>query len=64
MGSPVIVIRKGKVITKNMEKENLTMENLNEAIRSNGLKNVSDVDLGILETDGEVSIIPKESKEK
>ncbi len=63
-GTPIILIRKGKIITKNMKKENVTLENLKESIRSNGLKDISDVDLGILETDGEISIIPKDSEEK
>lgn len=63
-GTPVILVRNGKIIGKNMKKENVTIENLQESIRSNGLKNVSDVELGILETDGEISIIPKESEEK
>jgi uncharacterized membrane protein YcaP (DUF421 family) len=58
-GEPVIVISDGKVLLKNMEKEKLTIANLKEALRSNGLEDFKDVKLAVLETDGEVSIIPK-----
>jgi len=58
-GEPVIVIHDGKVLLQNMKKEKLTIENLKEALRSNGLEDFTDVKLAVLETDGEVSIIPK-----
>jgi uncharacterized membrane protein YcaP (DUF421 family) len=58
-GEPVIVINDGKVLIQNMNKEKLTIENLKEALRSNGLEDFKDVKLAVLETDGEVSIIPK-----
>lgn len=61
-GTPVILVRNGKVIQRNMKNEKVTIENLQEAIRSNGIKNLEDVELGILETDGEISIIEKQSK--
>jgi len=57
-GVPVILIRDGQIIHSNMKKEKVTKDNLEEAIRSKGLKEVGNVELGILETDGEISIIP------
>jgi len=57
-GVPVILIRDGKIIHSNMKKEKVTTDNLEEAIRSKGVKGVEKVELGILETDGEISIIP------
>lgn len=57
-GEPVIVIHDGKVMIQNMKKEKLTIENLKEALRTNGLEDFKDVKLAVLETDGEVSIIP------
>ncbi len=41
-----------------MKKEKVSADNLEEALRSKGLKEVEEVELGILETDGEISIIP------
>jgi uncharacterized membrane protein YcaP (DUF421 family) len=58
-GVPVVIIRNGKVISRNMKKEMLTMDNVKEALRGNGIRNISEVSLGILEEDGEISIISK-----
>jgi uncharacterized membrane protein YcaP (DUF421 family) len=58
-GVPVIIIRNGKIVKKTMEKERLTMDNINEALRTNGLQKITDVKLGMLEEDGEISIVTK-----
>lgn len=58
-GVPVIIIRNGKIVKKAMEKERLTMDNINEALRTNGLQKITDVKLGMLEEDGEISIVTK-----
>lgn len=57
-GDPVILIRMGKMLKKNLAKERVTIDMLEEAIRSKGIRNIEDVDLAILETDGEISVIP------
>jgi uncharacterized membrane protein YcaP (DUF421 family) len=58
-GEPVLLVRNGKPLKTNMKKELLTMENLKEALRTNGLKSLDEVDIAVLETDGEISIIEK-----
>ena len=45
-----------------MKKEMMTMENLKETIRSNGLSGIEEVKIAVLETDGEISIIEKSEK--
>ncbi|HEX2788347.1 MAG TPA: YetF domain-containing protein [Ignavibacteria bacterium] len=60
-GEPVILIRKGKMMKRNMDKERVTLENLKEALRTKGVSHVDEVDLAILETDGEISVIPVKS---
>lgn len=57
-GDPVILIRNGKAMKKNMNKEKVSFDNLAESLRTKGIKNIEDVELAILETDGEISIIP------
>lgn len=59
-GEPVLVVKDGIALRSNMKKEKMTMENLEEAIRSNGLISIREVKIAVLETDGEISIIPKE----
>ncbi|MEO7358557.1 MAG: YetF domain-containing protein [Ignavibacteria bacterium] len=63
-GTPVIVIRNGKVIQSNLKKEKISMDNLEEALRSKGLTKAEEVELGILETDGAISIIPLKKGEE
>jgi uncharacterized membrane protein YcaP (DUF421 family) len=68
-GEPVILVRNGKALKNNMYKERVTLDTLKEALRTKGMKNIEDVDLAILETDGEISVIPvktpaAESQEK
>ena len=61
-GEPVLIVKDGKVLRSNMKKEMMTMENLKEAIRSNGLSGIEEVKIAVLETDGEISIIEKSEK--
>ena len=56
-GEPVLIVKDGRVLKANMAKEKMTMENLKEAIRSNGLTKIEEVKIAVLETDGEISII-------
>jgi len=61
-GEPVLIVKDGRVLRSNMKKEMMTMENLKEAIRSNGLSGIEEVKIAVLETDGEISIIEKSEK--
>ncbi|MBK8551965.1 MAG: DUF421 domain-containing protein [Ignavibacteria bacterium] len=56
-GEPVILIRNGKLYKNHMEREKITQEHLVEAARHKGVKELEDVELAILETDGKISII-------
>ncbi|MEO8513503.1 MAG: YetF domain-containing protein [Ignavibacteria bacterium] len=58
-GKPVTIIKQGNVLKHTLMKERLTIESVEEAIRSNGLKSIDDVAEAVLETDGEISIIAK-----
>ena len=61
-GEPVLIVKDGRVLRSNMKKEMMTMENLKEAIRSNGLSGIEEVKIDVLEADGEISIIEKREK--
>lgn len=56
-GDPVLLIHNGKIIRKNMNKEKIQKEELEAAVREHGLAKIEDVDLAILENDGNISII-------
>ncbi|MBR5157518.1 MAG: DUF421 domain-containing protein [Clostridia bacterium] len=61
-GSPTILISKGQVLEKEMERLRFNIDDLMEELRSNGYSNLLDVEYAIIETTGMLSIIPKSNK--
>lgn len=61
-GKPAILIRNGKMMEKNMKKEMCTINDLLEQLRFNSIRNVSDVEYAVLETNGHLSVIQKSQK--
>lgn len=57
-GEPLVVVQNGKISEKALRKARVTVSELNEELR---LKNttIRDVYIAIIETDGQLSIIPK-----
>ncbi|MGI6561122.1 MAG: DUF421 domain-containing protein [Clostridia bacterium] len=58
-GKPVIIIEKGRIVEDNMKKELYTVNELAEQLRIKNIANISDVEYAILETNGQLSVIPK-----
>lgn len=56
-GSALMLVYKGKVIQKHLNQANLSRDELEAAIREHGVKNVRDVDLAVLEVDGNISVL-------
>ncbi|HOC09002.1 MAG TPA: DUF421 domain-containing protein [Bacillota bacterium] len=61
-GTPSILVEKGKIMEKEMRRLRYNINDLIEQLRLNGYPNIADVDYAILETDGQLSIIPKPEK--
>lgn len=61
-GTPTILIEKGRVCEKEMERLRFNIDDLMEELRSNGYPNISDIEYAIIETNGELSVIPKSNK--
>lgn len=59
-GHAVLLVYKGVVNHENMAKVKLPFEELMEAIREHGAAAIKDVDLAILEVDGNISILSHE----
>jgi len=55
-GKRTILIKNGKILYKNLKKETYTLDDLLSQLRINDITNINDVKLGILETDGSLSI--------
>ena len=56
-GEPIIVLQDGKVIERNLRRERLTVEDVEEEARSQGIERLSDAKWGVLETTGRISFI-------
>lgn len=61
-GSPTVLIDKGRVLEKEMERLRFNIDDLMEELRTNGYSNLMDVEYAIMETNGMLSIIPKSNK--
>lgn len=61
-GKPAILIFRGKIDEKVLKKERFTINELEERLRDNNIFNIGDVEYAILETSGQVTVIPKPNK--
>lgn len=61
-GKPAILVENGRIIEENLRNEMYTLNDLLEQLRSKDIPNISDVEYAILETNGQLSIIPKSQK--
>jgi len=58
-GTPTIIIEKSKILEKNMRKEKIDINDLQEEARLQGYFNLEDINYAILETSGRISFLPK-----
>jgi uncharacterized membrane protein YcaP (DUF421 family) len=61
-GEPLILVYRGKINEKNLDKARITKEELLETVREHGVALLEDVELAVMEIDGNVSIISKKSE--
>ena len=60
-GTPSIIVCHGKIDEKEMRKQRYNIEDLMEELRVCGYADISQVEYAILETSGQISVIPKSS---
>ena len=61
-GNPSIVVRNGKLDINELTKARYNINELLEQLRVKGYANIADVEFAILETSGNLSVIPKSQK--
>lgn len=61
-GKPSILIYRGKIDEKQIKKEKITINELQERLREKNVFNLGDVEYAILETSGQISVIQKPEK--
>jgi len=59
-GTPIVVVDDGDVIERNAKRERLSVDEIREAARQQGIARLSDVRWAVLETNGQITFIKKE----
>ncbi|HHY05785.1 MAG TPA: DUF421 domain-containing protein, partial [Clostridia bacterium] len=58
-GRPSILIEKGTIIESELRRLRINLNDLLEQLRVKNFTNIADIDYAILETNGQMSVIPK-----
>ncbi|MBE7047894.1 MAG: DUF421 domain-containing protein [Ruminococcaceae bacterium] len=61
-GSPTILIEKGQILESELERLRYNIDDLLEELRTSGYANILDVEYAIIESNGNLSVIPKSNK--
>jgi len=59
-GEPIILVEHGKVIQRNLDRNRITRVELAAAARQQQVAKIEDVQWAVLETNGQISIIPEQ----
>lgn len=62
-GKPVLLIDDGRIIKKNLAREKFNVDDLLQELRKQGIRDIDEVDKGILESCGKFSVILREEDE-
>lgn len=63
-GDPLMLVYNGKLNEENLKKAKIANKELMEVIREHGVSTIAEVDLAILEIDGNISVLSHEYKHK
>jgi uncharacterized membrane protein YcaP (DUF421 family) len=61
VGDPVLMVRDGHLLWSAMKREGITREHILAAMREHGIADLNEVQMAVLEVNGEISIVPKEA---
>lgn len=61
-GRPSVLIENGHIMEPELERLRYNLSDLMEQLRAKNVRNISDVEFAILETSGQLSVIPKSQK--
>ena len=62
MGTPTIMIEHGKIVQDSFKKVRYDINDMLEQCRIKGYYDISDIEYAIVEANGELSVLPKETK--
>lgn len=61
-GKPSILVQNGKMVQSEMNRLRVNINDLLEQLRVEGYYNIADVEFAIMETNGQLSVVPKSQK--
>ncbi len=61
-GEPTLLVRDGKLITRQIQREGITKEHVLAAMREHGIDDLKQVQMAVLEVDGSISIVAKDAQ--
>lgn len=59
IGTPTVIIQKGKILEKSLKKLNIDINDLLEQCRNNGTFDISQIEYALMEVNGKISILLK-----
>ncbi|MCU0324776.1 MAG: DUF421 domain-containing protein [Spirosomaceae bacterium] len=63
-GEPIMLVYKGMIQAENLKKADISMQELETAVREHGVESIENVDLAMLEIDGNISVLSNDFKQK
>jgi uncharacterized membrane protein YcaP (DUF421 family) len=57
-GTPTVLVLHGEPVEKNLQRERVDKDLLEQAVREHGVADLSGVELAVLEMDGSISVVP------
>jgi uncharacterized membrane protein YcaP (DUF421 family) len=63
-GEPLMLIYEGKIIEEHMKKAKISMDELEASVREHGVEKISEVNLAVLERDGNISVLSHDFKQR
>jgi uncharacterized membrane protein YcaP (DUF421 family) len=60
-GEPIVLVEDGRILEKNLRRVRISADELAEEARQQQVASIDDIEWGILETSGKVSVIPKKA---
>jgi uncharacterized membrane protein YcaP (DUF421 family) len=61
-GSPTVLVQEGQFIDPALRRERVSKHDIEQAMREHGVEQLDHVRLAVLETDGSISIVPRDSR--
>jgi uncharacterized membrane protein YcaP (DUF421 family) len=58
-GEPIVLVQEGRPIERNLRRERITLENVQEEARRSQIASLAELQWAILEDDGHISCIPR-----